>query len=501
MPLIHQRRQHIISNTPDATNTVQTILQPDIEHPPRLLATLPIPSMVRVALPRQAPLLTAPVLSAVVKPAAPPAPAAVPQPTLPKVQPSNIDTVALTSATELVDSPKIPAYATAGHTFQPPKPPPPPPPAAARPSAPTVAANSTPAPSTTASPATGADSRNLLVVNAFEVKPALSEHDIPPGEIHGRFEVALSPSLPDAPTTGGSSSSVGVSGSGVATSGNGAGKGHANSPAGASTGRARGEGAGSGKATIASSGSGSGRDTGLGNGTGSGTGRASGTGMGNGAGTSSAGGNGAAPFSGMTITGGTSPNGLNSGAANSNIDAHNPPNTYGMTIVSTGSSGGGLRDYGVFHDGPVFTVYVNVARIGIHGARWSLQYSAAREVRIAHAGYPVTPPFPHTEVLPLLPPAIVAANIGRLFVFQAILKSDGTLEAFHVLESPDARINDPILAALTKWTFEPASMGDDKVPIKILMGIPIASVMADTGVSQQADRHTPADAAPHTNAQ
>jgi hypothetical protein len=172
-----------------------------------------------------------------------------------------------------------------------------------------------------------------------------------------------------------------------------------------------------------------------------------------------------------------------------------------MTITSSGSSGGALRDYGVFHDGPVYTVYLNVARIGIQGTRWSLQYNASREVRIAHAGYPLTAPFPHTEVLPLLPPSVVAANVGRLFVFQAMLKADGTLEGFRVIETPDARLIDPILATLTKWTFEPASMGDDKVPIKILMGIPIAPVMADTGVSQQAGTHLPADTALHTNAQ
>jgi hypothetical protein len=497
MPLIHQRRQHIISNTPDATNTVQTILQPALEHP-RLLATLPVPSMIRMAPPKQAPRLTAPVMSAVVRPAAPPAPAPVPQPTLPKIRPTTIDAVPLTSATELADSPKIPAYATSGRTFQP-APPPPPPPAAAKPSAPTVAANTAPAPPpSTAAPSTGTDSRNLLVVNAFEVKSTLSERDIPPGEIHGRFEVAPAPSLPEAPTTGGSSSSVGVSSSGVATSGNGAGKGHASSASGANTGTARGNGSGGGTATVA--GSGSGHDTGLGNGTGAGTGHAASAGTGNGTGTSPAGGSGGSPFSGMTITGGTSSS-LNSTAASGNVDVHNPPGTYGMTIVSSGGSGGGQRDYGVFHDGPVFTVYVNVTRIGIHGARWSLQYSAARDIRIAHAGLPLTPPFPQTEVLPLLPPALVAANVGRVFVFQAMLKADGTLEAFHVVETPDARLIDPILSTLTKWTFEPASMGTDKVPIKILMGIPIAPIMADTGVSQQADRHAPADATPHSTAQ
>lgn len=498
MPLIHQRRQHIISNTPDATNTVQTILQPGLEHP-RLLATLPIHTMVRLAPPQHTPLLTAPTLSAVVRPVAPPAPAAVPQPTIPKVHSSNIDTVPLTSATELANSPRIPAFASSGRTFQPPKPPPPPPPAAAKPSAPTVAANSTPAPPTTAAPSTGSDSRNLLVVNALEITSTLAEKDIPPGEIHGRFEVAVSPSLPEAATTGGSSSSAGVSSSGVAATGNGGGKGNAHSASGASTGGTHGNGSGRGTATVASSGAGHG--SGLGNGTDAGTGRASGAGMGNGSGTSTAGGNGSAPFSGMTIVGGTSSSGLNSASANGNVDVKNPPGTYGMTIVSSAGSGGGLRDYGVFNDGPVFTVYVNVARIGIHGARWALQYNASREVRIEHAGYPLTPPFPHTEVLPLLPPALVAANVGRLFVFQATLKPDGTLEGFRVLETPDARIIDPILSTLTKWTFEPASMGTDKVPIKILMGIPIAAAMADTGVSQQAGTHTPADTALHTNAQ
>ena len=100
MPLIHQRRQHIISNTPDATNPVQTILQPDIPHPPLLTKTLPVPSMVRMAPMRQhAPTLTAPTLSAIVRPAAPPTPAPAPQPTLPKIQPATVDTVPLTSAT------------------------------------------------------------------------------------------------------------------------------------------------------------------------------------------------------------------------------------------------------------------------------------------------------------------------------------------------------------------------------------------------------------------
>src|SRR6185312_12181587 len=284
MPLIHQRRQHIISNTPDATNPVQTILQPDIPNPPRLAKTLPVPSMIRMAPMRQpAPVLTAPTLSAVVKPAAPPTPTPATQPTLPKMQPANVDTVALTSATELVDSPKLSAFATTGRTYQPPKPAPSPP-AATKPSAPKLAANSAPSPPSTATPAGGTDSRNLLVVNALEVQSTLAERDIPAAEIHGRFEVTASPSLPEAPTTGGSSSSAGVNGSGVATSGNGAGKGAktAKASGGAGTGGTRGNGSGGGTANIA--GAGAGHGAGLGTGTGSGSGHSPNPGMGNGTG-------------------------------------------------------------------------------------------------------------------------------------------------------------------------------------------------------------------------
>jgi hypothetical protein len=500
MPLIHQRRQHIISNTPDATNPVQTILQPDIPHPPRLAKTLPVPSMVRMAPAQRAPSLTAPTLTAIVKPVTPPTPAPTPHPSLPKVQPANVDTVPLTSATELADSPKIPAYATTGRTFQPPRPPTPPA-AAARPSAPKVATSAPPSPPSTATPAGGTDSRNLLVVNALEVQSTLSERDIPAAEIHGRFEVTASPSLPEAPTTGGSSSSAGVNGSGVASSGNGAGKGAtaSKSATGAGTGGTHGNGAGTGTANIA--GSGAGHGTGLGNGTGSGTGHAGGAGMGNGTGNSPAGGNGSAPFSGMTIVGGTSGNGgVHSEPSVANVNPNEPRGSYGLTILSNGGSGGAVRDYGVFTGGPVYTVYLDLSKLGAQ-SRWSFQYSASRDARIAHPGVPLTPPLPQDEKLPQLPPALVAANVGRLVVVQANLKPDGKLEAFHILESPDQRLNEGIITSLSHWYFDPAAMGTDKIAVKVLFGIPIAPAMADNGISQQADQHTPSDATPHSPAQ
>ena len=189
MPLIHQRRQHIISNTPDATNPVQTILQPDLPNPPRLAMTLPIPSIVRMAAAQQAPSLSAPTLTAVVKPAAPPTPAPVPQPTPPKST-RNVDTAhthlchrtrRFTEARRLRHQwphLRAPEAATSASRPLPPSHPLP----LSLPTAP-------PAPPSTATPAGGTDSRNLLVVNSMDVQSTLSEHDIPAAEIHGRFEV------------------------------------------------------------------------------------------------------------------------------------------------------------------------------------------------------------------------------------------------------------------------------------------------------------------------
>lgn len=223
--------------------------------------------------------------------------------------------------------------------------------------------------------------------------------------------------------------------------------------------------------------------------------------MGNGTGNAAAGGNGSAPFSGMTIVGGTSVNGaLRSPPSNATINPNEPRGSYGLTILSNGGSGGALRDYGVFSGGPVFTVYLDLSKLGSR-ARWSFQYSASREDRIAHPGVPLTPPLPQDERLPQLPPALVTANVGRLVVVQANLKADGKLDGLHVLESPDQRLNDGVIASLSHWYFDPAAMGTDKIAVKVLFGIPIAPAMADNGVSQQADQHTPSDAAPRTPAQ
>src|SRR5205823_11293346 len=102
-----------------------------------------------------------------------------------------------------------------------------------------------------------------------------------------------------------------------------------------------GAGAGKGRGTE---GSGAGKSNGRGAGTGSGAGSGSGTGS----------------FPGITIQGGedTATTAKNDGPG----FTIEPQSAYGMTVVSTAASGGGLEDFGVFADQRIFTVYIPMKR-------------------------------------------------------------------------------------------------------------------------------------------
>ena len=510
LPVVFKGAQHIVSDTPDADNAIQTILQPDIENPPRIHTPIPVPSMVKLASAQRPPSIAAPHLSASIKVAAPPVPAPTPAPPLPTPQHVEVNTVPLTTQTALVDSPKLPVFVTAGRNYSPPKQPPPPPstpnPVAAAPQpSKDPLANPGP-PDLIARPNTGQDAHNILVANAIEVHAAPSSSALPEVEIHGRFEVSSNPRLsaggasapPDSKAGSGTASGSGH-GTGASKSrgnGSGSGTGSASGASGAASGAPGGHGGGNGNGSGAATGSGSGHGS-SGNGS-----SGNGAGAGNGNGTGAGNGNGVSPFGGITIAGGV--HGGSGGSVSPAVHDVTPPkhSSYGMTIISTGSSGGGLRDFGVFNDGPVYTVYLDVSKIGINGTRWSLQYSAARDIRIAHPGVLLSPPFPDTEKLPHLPPELVASNMGRLLVVQATLTPDGALESFRILQTPDERLNSPLLASLSQWTFQAATMGTDKVPIKVLIGIPIAAPMAtEPDTVQQAGGQTLREGAPRSSAQ
>ena len=197
-------------------------------------------------------------------------------------------------------------------------------------------------------------------------------------------------------------------------------------------------GAGSGSGASTDSRSGSAKDeSGSENGRGSragirlgeGPGVTSGTGAGAGAGKS------AGAFAGMTIQGGA----LEGADVNTSVSSARvavaPNAVYGMTIVSTASSGGGLPDFGVFTHEQVYTVYVDMRRtVDDPAPVWTLQCALLPSTDPQDANRSndtlngLVPPFALIKEQPDLPADIVRQYLGKQIVIYGVIDKSDRLE-------------------------------------------------------------------------
>jgi hypothetical protein len=266
-------------------------------------------------------------------------------------------------------------------------------------------------------------------------------------------DVASGDALAEAPAGG---SSKNASGSGTGNGGRyGNAKGTGLNPTG--------EGVATGRGTTAGAGSGSGSETTLGSGKGAGSAASSGG------------------FPGMTITGGRYGNGASADMRPSLTSR--AQRTYGMTIASTASSGGGLPDFGVFQNQNVYTVYLDMRANDEDSApSWTLQYavlqpdpdsgSVGTSNRIL--GVP-TSPYPTLKQIPELTPALGAICARKLIVVSAILTAAGKLEQISVKKTPDSQMDALVTEALSNWSFLPAQIDGKPVALKILLGIRLSA--------------------------
>jgi hypothetical protein len=215
-------------------------------------------------------------------------------------------------------------------------------------------------------------------------------------------------------------------------------------------------GAGNGKGR-GTEGKGAGKSNGRGAGTGSGAGSGSGTGA----------------FPGITIQGGED------SAANAKNDGPGftiePESAYGMTVVSTASSGGGLEDFGVFADQRVFTVYIPMKSSPEEADPiWTLQYGLMNDDSMSASNdQQVLAPSPVMREWPQVPADLLKRYAERQVVIYAIVDKDGKVSQVAVKKTPDRRVSDPIAQALGKWVFRPAQLNGQPTAVKILIGIPL----------------------------
>ena len=442
--------QPIISNPPNATPGIQTILQPSLPNLPRLRHYVPLPNIVQ------------------------------PPPTAPEVARKETPIVVKSGrlsfrapAETSVAAPKITLPVAADNK-----------PAELVESKPVLPKRAVPdAIKATEISNVHGDQKGLLVLNAVPPPPDVNGR-IPKAEARSLFAVSPAEATviaePAAGTKAGGQATAAGSGSPadiargdavaeIAAGGEGANHG---SP-GSGTGSGGKYGSGQGKGLNSEVGSnGAGRGTGSGPGLGTG----SATGAGSGAGAGSAPGSGG--FPGITIQGGRYGN-TNVAALSPTTDPHRRK-AYNMTIVSTSHSGGGLPDLGVFQDEKVYTVYLDMRANDTDPApSWTMQYAVLQPadppgVAVQRITGTPTPPYAMLKEIPELTPDLARKLGRRLIIASAIMDADGKLEQVSVKQSPDVDVANPIIEALKHWVFEPAQVDGQPVALKILLGIRLA---------------------------
>ncbi|MGZ4873962.1 MAG: energy transducer TonB [Candidatus Angelobacter sp.] len=287
----------------------------------------------------------------------------------------------------------------------------------------------------------GTDERNLLVLNAMP-SPSLPD-TIPAGELSGEFNVSPYPASGSNPALGtGRENRVAGGDATPPEAGNGIGV--ANNP-------------GGGVAVVI--GKGTRKTAGLA-GDGSGMGEAPGVHDGSTTGL----------FPGISIA----------EVAPLIKPARRPPalhGTYGMTIIATGSSGGGLKDYGVFRNEAVYTVYVDMSETGHVRPNWTLQYAANN--KSSQPGSVLVPPFPGAKEYPRLPQEATERNLGRTVVVAGLITNKGKFNSLRVIQSPNPLLIQPVLDCLSRWSFQAAELDGEPVTVKFVLGIPISADLAE----------------------
>lgn len=438
--------QPLVSAPPMAKLGIQTILQPNLKNPMMLQKTFPLPNLA-------------------IAPAPPPP---VPPKPVMKVESGRL---AIRPVEKAVQAPKLklPAAATssmpelaAAEPSMPQAPPPEPVPAPAR---------------TSDVPLSARGKQGLLVLNAIPPPPDVMAR-VPLGESRSLFAVSPADTTviadPAAGTKGGGSSSKAsgngapsdnASGDAIADAASGGGGAFGSGGSGTGRGAKYGSAMGTGVNPTAE-GTGTGRGTAAGTGTGAGTGAALGSGKG--AGNSPA----AGGFPGISIRSGNYGNGATA-SIHANVTARTQT-SYGMTITSTASSGGGLPDFGVFQNQKVYTVYLDMRASDDDSApSWTLQYAVLQPTdpsAIRIGGVP-TSPYATLKQIPELTPELAANCAKKLIVVSGILNETGKLEQISVKKTPDTRVNTLLTDALANWTFQPALIEGNPVPLKIMLGI------------------------------
>ncbi len=153
---------------------------------------------------------------------------------------------------------------------------------------------------------------------------------------------------------------------------------------------------------------------------------------------------------------------------------------YGISILSTENSGGGLPSFGVFSGEQIYTVYLDMRETEFDPPQnWTLEFAIASPP--GQNGSGASPnkeglilPFPAFKEKPAFPADVVRRYLRRMVIVFGVIDPEGKMAQIAVKESPDPTLNDVLVKCLVKWVFRPAQLNGQPVPAKILIGIPLS---------------------------
>lgn len=154
--------------------------------------------------------------------------------------------------------------------------------------------------------------------------------------------------------------------------------------------------------------------------------------------------------------------------------------SYPLTIISSGSSGGPSRDFGVFaRSDTVYTVYIPMADLGA-GPDWPIQYALIGPAHNSSSSALLTPPVVLKKIQAVTTDTKLNPHSEPIFI-AGIIDESGRLQSLRAVHAADPRARTAV-AALAQWEFSAAQLDGEPVAAKVLIGV---TVIAAGNVGKQ----------------
>jgi TonB family protein len=134
------------------------------------------------------------------------------------------------------------------------------------------------------------------------------------------------------------------------------------------------------------------------------------------------------------------------------------PNPAGLALAP------GMKPEDLLGHKRIYTLYVNMPNLTSATGSWVLNFAELSRGGPQFADG-LSGPVPVLKVDPKYPPLLRGANVEGELILYAIIREDGSVDSIQVLQSPAAELNPYAMDALAKWKFKPALK--DKRPVAV----------------------------------